>query len=127
LCNFITAFTHQAAVLLSMIGVTFLPYGPPSSLGSSRHHQRACIFRLVSGRLAIAALTIDKMVVSTIDGMIERIYSSSPARCHANTWVLFSPTLYPATWGSTEAMIKINGSTWKSGEAPTGSFIHEHL
>jgi len=66
LLHFFAAFTHPAAVLVSKIGVQLWVYGPPSQLGSSRRPQSFRIFRLGSGKPAIAAFTIDKLVVSTI-------------------------------------------------------------
>jgi len=101
LLNFIAACTHPAAVLLSKIGVILRVYRPPSSLGPCRQPQSAQLLQLESGRPAIAAFTIYKMVISTIDVTIGRIYSSSPGQCHENSWELFSPTLLPAMSGST--------------------------
>jgi len=101
LLNFIAAFTHPAAALLSKIGVTFRAYGPPSPLGSSRQPQSSRIFQLGTGRPAIAVFTIDKMVVAMIDVIIGSINSSSPGQCHENSWVLFSPSLFPPMSRST--------------------------
>ena len=63
LLNFIATFTNLAAVLLSKLGVTLVAYRPSSPLGSSQQPQSSRNFRLASGRLAIAALTIDTMVL----------------------------------------------------------------
>jgi len=101
LLTFIATFTHLAAVLLSKIGVTSRAYGPPSPLCTSMQPQSSRIFRLGSGRPTIAAFTIDKMIVSTIDLTIGTIDSISPGQCHEKSWVLFSPTLFPAMLGST--------------------------
>jgi hypothetical protein len=85
LINSIAACTHLAGVLLSKIGVTLLAYGPPSPFVTSRQLQSSQIFRLGSGRLAMAAFTTEKKVVSTIDVTIARIDSSSPGQCHENS------------------------------------------
>jgi len=44
-----------------------------------------------------------------------------------NSWILFSPTLFPAMSGSTCAMVKLNGLTRKSVEASRGSYIGKNL
>jgi len=101
LLKFITPCTNPAAVLLSKIGVTLLAYWQPSPLGYSRQCQSSRILWLGTGRPVIAAFTIDKMVGSMTDVTIRSIHSSSPGQCHENSWVLFSPTLFPAMSGST--------------------------
>jgi len=78
LLSFIAGGTHPAAQLVSKIRVTIRVYGPPSPLDSSWQPQSSRIFRLGSGRPAIAVFTIDKMVLSTTDVPIESIDSSSP-------------------------------------------------
>jgi hypothetical protein len=65
--NVFAAFTHPAVVLLLKVGVTLRVYRPPFLLGSSTQPQNSGIFRLESGRLAIAVYSIDIMVISTID------------------------------------------------------------
>jgi len=101
LLNLNTAFNHPAAVMLSKFGVTLQVYRALSPLGSSRQPQSSRIFRLGSGRLASTAFTIDVIVGSTLDVTIGSIDSSSPGQCHENSWVLVSPTLFPAMLVST--------------------------
>jgi len=121
----IAAFTHLAAVVLSKIEVTLQAYKPPSPLGSSRQPQSTQTIRLRSGRLAIAAFTIDKILVSTTDVTIGSIDSSSPGQCPENSQVLFSPTFFAAMSGSTQAMKRPNGLTRKSVQASQHTFIGE--
>ena len=125
--NFIAASTNLAAVLVSKLGVTSWAYGPPPPLHSSLQPQSSRIIQLGIGRPAIAAFTIDKLVVLTTDLTIRSIDSSSAGQCHENSSVLFSPTLCQAMWGSTIAMVKLNGSTRKSVKALRCTFIGEDL
>jgi hypothetical protein len=97
--NFIAEFTNPAAVLLTTIGVAIRAYGPPAPLGSSRQQQSYRIFHLWSGKPAIAAFTIDKMMGSTIPVTIGSPDSLSTARCHQNSRVIFSTTIFPAMTG----------------------------
>ena len=99
LSNVISAFTNLAAVLLSKIVVILQACRPASPLGSSQQPQSTRIFQQRLGRLPIAAFTIDKMVVSTIDAIESSIDLSSPGQCEENSWVLVSPTVFPATSG----------------------------
>jgi len=94
-------FTYLAAVSLLKNGATLWPYEQLSVLGSSWQLQSCWIVRLGFGRPVIAPITIDKMVVSTIDVTLNSLDSSSPGQCHENSGVLVSPTLFPVMSGYT--------------------------
>ena len=87
LSNFITAFTHLAAVLLSKIGVTFQACGPQSPLGSCWEPWSTRMFQLGSARPTMAAFTIDKMVVLTNDVTIASDDSSFSGPRLEKSWV----------------------------------------
>jgi len=93
LLNVITAYTYPAAVLLSKIEVTSWAYGPPSPLCSSKMPESSRILRLGSGRPAIAALTMDEMVVSMIDVHEQNVNRSGSNTQSSQTLRATSPEL----------------------------------
>jgi len=107
-------------MLWEKIAVLLRGYRLRSPSCSSRQPQHCWISRLGSYSQGIAVFTMVKIVLSTIDVPIGSIDSSSPGQCHENSCVLVSPALFPA-------MLKLNGSTWKSVEVLQRTSFGEDL
>jgi len=125
LFHFITGFNHPAELLILKLRVTLPACRPPSPLCSSWQPQCYWIFRLESGWLAIAAFVIDTMVILMIDVTNNCFDSSSLGKCHEYNWVLFSPTIFPATyrWLMSVTHILIH-HPWGSAMSITEYCIH---
>jgi len=70
---------------------------------------------------------MEQIVISTIDVCIESINPSSPGQGHVDSWVSYSPVLFPATSESTWAMITLYDWTRKRVEVAQRTIIGQDL